>query len=133
MLPLSADCANAEAAFVSGIVWLASQNQPAIRGQFAFTSLKAKERAMTKIRTALIGSAILATLLATSSTGFAQGTPEQRSACMGDAFKFCSAEIPNIPRITSCMKANYSKLSPACKAVAPRVEAGARQTVDRSK
>ena len=73
---------------------------------------------MTTIRTALIGIAVLATVLVTSSAGFAQGTPEQRSACMGDAFKFCSSEIPNIPKITSCMKANYSKLSPGCKAAA---------------
>ena len=73
---------------------------------------------MTRIRTALIGTAVLATVLATASAGFAQGTPEQRSACMGDAFKFCSAEIPNVPKITSCMKANYSKLSPGCKAAA---------------
>ena len=75
---------------------------------------------MTKLRTALIGTAVLATVLATSSAGFAQGTPEQRSACMGDAFKFCSAEIPNIPKITSCMKANYSKLSSGCKAAAAK-------------
>ena len=73
---------------------------------------------MTRIRMALIGTAVLATVLATSSAGFARGTPEQRSACMGDAFKFCSAEIPNVPKITSCMKANYSKLSPGCKAAA---------------
>jgi hypothetical protein len=68
----------------------------------------------------LIGTAALATLVALSSAGFAQGTPEQRSACMGDAFKFCSAEIPNVPRITTCMKANYSKLSPACKVAAAK-------------
>jgi hypothetical protein len=73
---------------------------------------------MTKIRTALLGTAVLATLLATAPAAFAQGTPEQRSACMGDAFKFCSSEIPNVPRITACMKANYSKLSPACRAAA---------------
>jgi hypothetical protein len=72
---------------------------------------------MIKIRTALIGTAVLATVLATSLAGFAQqGTPEQRSACMGDAFKFCAAEIPNVPKITACMRANASKLSPACKA-----------------
>jgi hypothetical protein len=75
---------------------------------------------MTKIRTALIGTAVFATLLATSSAGFAQGTPEQRSACMGDAFRLCSAEIPNVPKITACMKANYSKLSPGCKAAAAK-------------
>jgi hypothetical protein len=72
---------------------------------------------MTKIRTALIGTAVLATVLTISTAGFAQqGTSEQRSACMGDAFKFCAAEIPNVPKITACMKANLPKLSPACKA-----------------
>jgi hypothetical protein len=72
---------------------------------------------MTKIRTALIGTAVFVTVLATSSVGLAQeGTAEQRRACMGDAFKYCAAEIPNVPRITACMKANLSKLSPACKA-----------------
>jgi hypothetical protein len=72
---------------------------------------------MTRIRNAALGAAVLATLLASSSAGFAQGTPEQRSACMSDAFRYCSSEIPNVPRITSCMKANFSKLSAGCKAV----------------
>jgi hypothetical protein len=73
---------------------------------------------MTKLRTALAGTAVLATLLASSSAGFAQGTPEQRAACMGDVFKFCSSEIPNVAKVTACMKANGPKLSPACKATA---------------
>jgi hypothetical protein len=71
---------------------------------------------MTKLRTALVGTAVLATLLASSSAGFAQGTSEQRAACMGDAFRLCSAEIPNVGKITACMKSNYSKLSPRCQA-----------------
>lgn len=71
---------------------------------------------MTKLRHAVLGATIVATVLASASAGFAQGTPEQRSACMGDAFKLCSSEIPNIPRITACMRTNFSKLSPACKA-----------------
>jgi hypothetical protein len=75
---------------------------------------------MTKIRTALVGTAIAAALLASSAPGFAQGTAEQRAACTGDAFKFCSAHIPNVSAITTCMKANYSKLSAACKATAPK-------------
>jgi hypothetical protein len=75
---------------------------------------------MTKIRTALIGTAVIASLLASASTGFAQGTPEQRSACMGDAFRLCSSEIPNVERITACLKANYSKVSPGCKAAAAK-------------
>ena len=73
---------------------------------------------MTRLRTALIGTAVLATLVASSSAGFAQGTPEQRAACMGDVFKFCSSEIPNVAKVTACMKANAAKLSLACKATA---------------
>jgi hypothetical protein len=87
---------------------------------------------MTKIRTTLIGTAVLATMLALSSAGFAQdtpkgtaegtseGTPEQRAACMGDVYKFCSAEIPSVPKVTACMTANAAKLSPACKATGPK-------------
>ena len=71
---------------------------------------------MTTIRAAIVGTAVLATLLASSSTGFAQGSPEQRAACMGDVFKFCSSEIPSVPKVTACMTANAAKLSPACKA-----------------
>ena len=75
---------------------------------------------MTKIRTALAGTALVAALLASSAPGFSQGTSEQRSACMGDAFKYCSSQIPNVSAVTTCMKANYSKLSAACKASAPK-------------
>jgi hypothetical protein len=75
---------------------------------------------MTQIRTTLLGTALVAALLASSTPGFAQGTPEQRSACMGDAFKYCSAHIPNVSAVTTCMKANYAKLSDACKASAPK-------------
>jgi hypothetical protein len=73
---------------------------------------------MTMIRTTLMIAAAFAGLLAASSVGFAQqGTPEQRTACRGDAFRFCAAEIPNVPKITSCMRRNYERLSPACQAV----------------
>ena len=72
---------------------------------------------MTKFRFGLIGAALSAALVAYATPGFAQGTPEQRSACMGDAFRFCSAHIPNVPQITACMKVNFSKLSDGCRAV----------------
>jgi len=71
---------------------------------------------MTKLRNALIGTAVVAAVLVSSTAGFAQGTPEQRSACTGDAFRLCSGDIPNVSRIIACMKVNFSKLSPGCKA-----------------
>ena len=47
----------------------------------------------------------------------AQGyTPEQEQACTGDAFQLCSAEIPDVSRVTACMVAKQSQLSPPCRA-----------------
>jgi hypothetical protein len=72
---------------------------------------------MTMLRMGLIGAAFAAALTAASTAGYAQGTPEQRAACTGDAFRFCSVHIPSVPKIAACMKANYSKLSAACQTV----------------
>jgi hypothetical protein len=71
---------------------------------------------MAKVRNLLRGSAVIAILLTPPSASWAQGTAEQRSACIGDAFRLCRSEIPDVSRITSCMKANFSKLSPGCRA-----------------
>ena len=43
-------------------------------------------------------------------------TPEQEQACSGDAFRLCSAAIPDVGRVTACMVAKKSQLSPACRA-----------------
>jgi hypothetical protein len=75
------------------------------------------EIAMAKLNTILAGAAIATCVVVTlSGPGQAQGTPEQRWACEQDAFKFCGNEIPNVPRITTCMSKNIKKLSPACRA-----------------
>jgi hypothetical protein len=61
---------------------------------------------------------MLATALAVSiwsSAGQAY-TPEQEQACSGDAFRLCSSEIPNVERVTACMTAKRSQLSPQCRA-----------------
>ena len=42
-------------------------------------------------------------------------TPEQQQACSNDAFRLCSAEIPDVDRVTVCMVRNKSQLSPACR------------------
>jgi hypothetical protein len=42
-------------------------------------------------------------------------TPEQQQACSGDAFRLCSAEIPDVDRVTVCMVAKKSQLSPGCR------------------
>jgi hypothetical protein len=57
-----------------------------------------------------------AALVSMSATALAQGTAEQRSACMGDAFRFCGRDIPNVSRIEGCLQQNVARLHPACAA-----------------
>ena len=76
----------------------------------------------TKIaRTAGFAIAVAVSLLGSVGSSSAEiATAEQRAACTPDAFRLCSSEIPSIPGITACMKKNFEKLSPACKAVFPK-------------
>jgi hypothetical protein len=63
------------------------------------------------------GLLLAAALLAPGEPAAAQGyTPEQEQACTGDAFRLCSSEIPDIGRVTACMVAKKSQLSPPCRA-----------------
>jgi hypothetical protein len=42
-------------------------------------------------------------------------TAEEQQACSNDAFRLCSADIPDVDRITVCMIRNKSRLSPGCR------------------
>jgi len=42
---------------------------------------------------------------------------DQRRLCMGDAFRLCASEIPNIERITACMRRQRASLSEGCRSV----------------
>ena len=46
-----------------------------------------------------------------------RGTPEMQQACTPDVMRLCQAEIPDVERITVCMKRNRLNLSPACGTV----------------
>ena len=62
---------------------------------------------------------LLVAVAVSVSAGSAVGqgyTPEQEQACTGDAFRLCSSEIPDISRVTACMVARQSQLSPPCRA-----------------
>ena len=49
-------------------------------------------------------------------SGAAQAyTPEQQQACTPDAFRLCSDAIPDVARVTACMIARKSELSPGCR------------------
>lgn len=63
----------------------------------------------------------LSTLSATDSFAF---SAEARAMCTGDAFRFCSADIPNIPKITACMIKHRAQLSAGCRRVVNRGIAG---------
>jgi len=51
-----------------------------------------------------------------STAAIAQSSEDQQ-ACMNDAFRVCSATIPDRARTTACMVENKSKLSRACQMV----------------
>ncbi len=42
---------------------------------------------------------------------------DQRRLCIGDAFRLCASEIPNIERITACMRRQRANLSEGCRSV----------------
>ena len=45
----------------------------------------------------------------------AQGTTAQREGCEGDAFRFCSQNIPFVHAIENCLYRNMRNLTPACR------------------
>jgi len=71
---------------------------------------------MNKLPTMTVGSFFVLTAIAFTGPASAQGTAAQQTACMGDAFRFCSADIPNVSRIETCLLQNRDRLRPACQA-----------------
>ena len=59
---------------------------------------------------------VIAAVAFVTAPALAQGTAEERSACMGDAFRFCVADIPNVAAIEACLERNERELTPACRA-----------------
>jgi hypothetical protein len=65
---------------------------------------------------------VLGTALTVASPALAgdyRGTPEEQAACRPDVLRLCGPEIPNVERITMCLRYYNSskKLSPNCAAV----------------
>ena len=63
--------------------------------------------------------AALALLLCvtTASAQENRGSPDQRAACMRDAFRLCAGYIPDATRVEECLRQNKSDLSDACRLV----------------
>ena len=72
------------------------------------------------LRKALLALTITASLGAMTSTQSFAYSAEAQQQCTGDAFRLCSSEIPNIPKITACMYKHRSELSVGCRAVMDR-------------
>ena len=74
----------------------------------------------TTLRKAVLALTIATTLGAMTSTHSFAYSAEAQQQCTGDAFRLCSSEIPNIPKITACMFKHRTELSPGCRAVMDR-------------
>jgi hypothetical protein len=60
----------------------------------------------------VLATALLGSLWPAASRAY---TDEQQQACMGDAFRLCGAEIPDVERVRTCMNRSKSQLSPGCR------------------
>jgi hypothetical protein len=79
---------------------------------------------MTTVRKFGLSLAVLFTVSAAATSPGLAFSPEAQSMCSGDAFRLCAAEMPSIPRITSCIRRNKSSLSSGCRAVLDKEDAG---------
>ena len=61
------------------------------------------------------GLALCLALLPVTAQAFTR--EDQSRLCMGDAFRLCSSEIPDVARITACMRRKRAYLSEGCRRV----------------
>ena len=64
--------------------------------------------------------AVVTSVSALSSSSSFAFSAEAQQMCTGDAFRLCSSEIPNIPKITACMMKHRADLSTGCRTVMDR-------------
>ena len=74
----------------------------------------------SKLGRIALGVVFAASFSARSSTSGFAFSAEAQQMCTGDAFRLCSSEIPNIPKITACMIKQRANLSSGCRAVMDR-------------
>jgi hypothetical protein len=79
-----------------------------------------------KVSLALAFAASCSVISSTESFAF---SAEAQQMCSGDAFRLCSSEIPNIPKITACMIKQRANLSSGCRVVLERDLAAKAHTI----
>ena len=72
------------------------------------------------VRKVSLALAFAASFSAVSSTASFAFSAEAQQMCTGDAFRLCSSEIPNIPKITACMMKHRADLSAGCRTIMDR-------------
>ncbi|TFV71446.1 hypothetical protein E4K64_26700 [Bradyrhizobium frederickii] len=83
---------------------------------------------MTRLMPAVLAAAMIVLGCAAASAEENRGTPEQRAACTSDAFRLCSAYIPDPAGVEGCLRLRKSDLTDACKAVFDRATTGSART-----
>jgi hypothetical protein len=74
----------------------------------------------TTVRKVSLALAFAASFSAVSSTASFAFSAEAQQMCTGDAFRLCSSEIPNVPKVTACMIKHRADLSAGCRTVMDR-------------
>ena len=86
----------------------------------------------TKLRQASLILTIATTMSVLSSHQSFAFSSEAQQMCTGDAFKLCSSDIPNIPKVTACMLSHRAQLSAGCRAAMDKELAGKGKKVASS-
>ena len=89
-------------------------NGPDILGQWEPNMTTLLNSTARKISLALAFATAFSAISSTASHAF---SAEAQQMCTGDAFRLCSSEIPNIPKITACMIKKKADLSAGCRTV----------------
>jgi hypothetical protein len=72
------------------------------------------------LRQAVLAVAFVVAFAALSSSQSFAFSAEAQQMCTGDAFRLCSSQIPNVPKITACMFKHKAELSAGCRTVMER-------------
>jgi len=83
---------------------------------------------MTRLMPALFAAVVVALGGAAAFAQDNRGTAEQRAACTPDAFRLCSAYIPDPSGVEACLRLRKSDLSEACKAVFEQASSGSARS-----
>jgi hypothetical protein len=59
--------------------------------------------------------ALLTGVVVFASNAGAEVSNEAKQACAPDAMRLCSEFVPDVAKVTACMNAKVSELSPACR------------------